>query len=100
MPMEFFIFEKSIFDLLEGVLYVTGTVFALILVALSISAYRNTGLRKLVYIMIAFLLFGTFLFFEYLEHATNWDHPLAAIILPGMCLSSLVLFFLAVVHKK
>jgi hypothetical protein len=94
------IIDESLFSLIESVLYVAGSVFASILIALSISAYRNTHLRKLVYAMVAFFLLGIFLFYEYLEHATNFEHPLADIILPSMCLSVLVLFFLAVINKK
>jgi hypothetical protein len=98
--MELFVFEKALFDLIESILYVAGTIFAIILIGLSISAYLNTHLRKLIYAMIAFFLFGTFLFYEYLEHSTNFEHPFADIILPLMCLSVLVLFFLAVIQKK
>lgn len=98
--MELFIFEKALFDLIESILYVAGTIFAIILIGLSISAYKNTHLRKLIYAMIAFSLFGIFLFYEYLEHSAEFESPYADIILPLMCLSVLVLFFLAVINKK
>ena len=81
-------------------LYVAGTIFAIILIGLSISAYNNTHLRKLIYAIIAFSLFGTFLFYEYLEHSADFESPYADIILPLMCLSVLVLFFLVVINKK
>lgn len=99
-PMEIFILEIPVLDLAENLLYVVGSIFAAILIALSISAYRNTHLRKLIYATIAFSLFGIFLFYEYLEHSMDFESPYIDIILPSMCLSILVLFFLAVVNKK
>lgn len=98
--MEIFILEEAVLHLVENMLYVVGSIFAAILIALSISAYRNTHLRKLIYAMIAFSLFGIFLFYEYLEHSMDFESPYIDIILPSMCLSILVLFFLAVVNKK
>ena len=91
---------NGVFDLVESILYVAGTIFAAILIALSISAYRNTHLRKLLYAITAFLLFGIFLFYEYLEHTIPIDNPFTDILLPSMALSILVLFFLAIVKKK
>ena len=58
--LEGLVVGNGIFDLVESLLYVAGTIFAAILIALSISAYRNTHLRKLLYAIIAFLLFGIF----------------------------------------
>ena len=93
-------FPENGLDLVESLLYVIGTIFAAILIALSISAYRSTHLRKLLYASLAFLLFGVFLFYEYLEHSIPLDNPFADIILPSMALSILVLFFLAIVNKR
>jgi hypothetical protein len=98
--LEGLVVGNGIFDLVESLLYVAGTIFAAILIALSISAYRNTHLRKLLYAIIAFLLFGIFLFYEYLEHAIPLGNPFTDIILPSMALSILVLFFLAIVNKR
>lgn len=98
--LEGLVVGNGVFDLVESLLYVAGTIFAAILIALSISAYRNTHLRKLLYAIIAFLLFGIFLFYEYLEHTIPLDNPFTDIILPSMALSILVLFFLAIVNKR
>ena len=92
--------QMSISDLVENLLFVAGTIFAAILTALSISAYRNTHLKKLLYAIIAFLLFGIFLFYEYLEYSIPLDNPFTDILLPSMALSILVLFFLAIVKKS
>jgi peptidoglycan/LPS O-acetylase OafA/YrhL len=98
--LESFVLENGLFEIVENILYVIGTIFATILIALSISAYRNTHLRKLLYAIIAFLLFGIFLFYEYLEHSISLDNPFTDIVLPSMALSILVLFFLAIINKR
>jgi len=98
--LEFISFEIPIIELTESILYIVGTVFAAILIALSISAYRNTQLKKLLYAIVAFFLFGIFLFYEFLEHTIPIDNPFADIIIPSMGVSILVLFFLAIVNKK
>ena len=92
--------QMSISDLVENLLFVAGTIFAAIITALSISAYRNTHLKKLLYAIIAFLLFGIFLFYEYLEYIIPLDNPFTDILLPSMALSILVLFFLSIVNKR
>lgn len=98
--LESLILENGLFEIVESILYVVGTIFAAILIALSISAYRSTHLRKLIYAIIAFFLFGIFLFYEYLEHSIALDNPFTDIVLPSMALSILVLFFLAIINKR
>ena len=98
--MESLVLENGLFEIVENILYIVGTIFAAILIALSISAYRNTHLKKLIYAIIAFLLFGVFLFYEYLEHSIAIDNPFTDIVLPSMALSILVLFFLAIINKR
>lgn len=98
--LEFPVLQIGLFDLMESILYVVGTIFAAILIALSISAYRNTHLKKILYAILAFFLFGIFLFYEFLEHNIPLDNPFTDIILPSMGLSILVLFFIAIVNKK
>ena len=98
--MEFFTTETPFLELIESILYIIGTIFAAILIALSISAYRNTKLRKLLYAIIAFLLFAIFLFYEFLEHSMSLENTFTEIVIPFMGLSILVLFFMAIVNKK
>lgn len=98
--MEFLTTETPFLELIESILYVIGTIFAAILIALSISAYRNTRLRKLLYAIVAFLLFGIFLFYEFLEHSMSLENTFTEIVIPFMGLSILVLFFMAIVNKK
>ena len=98
--MEFLTTETPFLELVESILYIIGTIFAAILIALSISAYRNTKLRKLLYAIVAFLLFGIFLFYEFLEHSMFLENTFTEIVIPVMGLSILVLFFMAIVNKK
>ena len=75
--------------------------FSVLLLGLSISAYRKTGLRRLVYAAVAFGLFALQLFFDYLEDAVPaFDTPYADVIFFGITLAILVLFFMAIVRKK
>jgi hypothetical protein len=98
--LEFLAAETPFLELIESVLYIIGTIFAAILIALSISAYRNTRLRKLLYAIVAFLLFGIFLFYEFLEHSMSLENTFTEIVIPFMGLSILVLFFMAIVKKN
>jgi hypothetical protein len=75
--------------------------FSLLLLALSISAYKKTALRRILYAAIAFGLFAIQMFFDYLEDAVEgFDTAYSDIIFYGMTLAILVLFFLAIVRKK
>ena len=70
------------------------------LLALSISAYRNTGIKKILYAIVAFALFAAYLFYEYLEDVFIFlAEGYSDIILPSMIFGVLVLFFLAIVRK-
>src|SRR5436309_15733854 len=86
-------------DVIEALLYAAGTVLSAILVALSISAYRRSGLKKLQYAVIAFSLFCGFLIYENLENLFGIDNPYTDIIIPSMGLAILVFFFIAVIKK-
>jgi len=71
-----------------------------LLLALSISAYINTGIKKILYAIVAFALFAAYLFYEYLEDIFNFlENTYSDIILPSMIFGVLVLFFLAIVRK-
>jgi hypothetical protein len=75
--------------------------FSLLLLGLSVSAYRKTHLRRLVYAAVAFGLFALQLFFDYLEDAIPaFDTPYSDMIFFGITLAILVLFFMAIVKKK
>ena len=75
--------------------------FSLLLLALSISAYRKTAFKKILYAAVAFGLFAIQMFFDYLEDAIEaFDTPYSDVIFFGITLAILVLFFMAIVRKK
>ena len=75
--------------------------FSLLLLGLSISAYKKTALKGIVYATVAFGLFAVQLFFDYLEDALKgWEQPYNDVIFYAMTLAILVLFFLAVIRRK
>ena len=75
--------------------------FSLLLLGLSISAYKKTALKGIVYAAVAFGLFAVQLFFDYLEDALKgWEQPYNDVIFYALTLAILVLFFLAVVRRK
>ena len=93
--------SMEIYDTIEGIIYVVGAIFSVTLLALSISAYKNTGLKKIKYAIVAFGLFAFFLLYEYLEHTfkKSFDTPYTDIIISSMSLAIVVLFFLAIIRK-
>ena len=94
--------SMEIYDTIEGIIYVVGAIFSVTLLALSISAYKNTGLKKIKYAIVAFGLFAFFLLYEYLEHTfkKSFNTPYTDIIIPSMSLAIVVLFFLAIIRKR
>jgi hypothetical protein len=69
--------------------------------ALSISAYRNTGLKKMAYAAAAFALFSAYLFSEYLEAVYEFlQRAYSDAVLAAMAFGVLILFFLAIVKKN
>ena len=74
--------------------------FSLLLLALSISAYKRTALKRILYASIAFGLFAIQMFFDYLEDAVEaFDTAYTDIIFFGITLAILVFFFIAIVRK-
>ena len=87
-------------DVIEMVLYIIGSVLSGVLIALSISAYRKNGLKRLQYAVMAFSLFCAFLIYENLEHFFAIDNPFTDVIIPSSGLAILVFFFIAVTRKS
>jgi hypothetical protein len=76
-------------------------VFSLLLLALSVSAYRKTGFKKILYAIAAFAIFGGQALFDFLsDYAKFFDTVYNEIIILTMTLAILVLFFLAVVKRN
>ena len=75
--------------------------FSLLLLGLSISAYKKTALKRIIYAAVAFGLFAIQMFFDYLEDAVEgFDTAYSDIIFYGITLAILVLFFIAIVRKR
>lgn len=75
--------------------------FSLLLLGLSISAYKKTALKRILYAAVAFGLFAVQMFFDYLGDAVAaFDVPINDVVFSGITLAILALFFLAIVKKK
>jgi hypothetical protein len=75
--------------------------FSLLLLGLSISAFKRTALKGIKYAAIAFGLFAAQLLFDYLEDSIiGLEQPFNDIIYYAMTLAILVLFFLAIIRRK
>jgi hypothetical protein len=75
--------------------------FSVLLLGLSLSAYRKTALKSIIYAAAAFGLFAAQLLFDYLEDAVQgWEQPYNDVIFYAMTLAILALFFLAIARRK
>jgi hypothetical protein len=96
------LFEEEWYESIESVILAATGVFSLLLLALSILAYRRTGLKKIIFAAIAFSLFAIQLILESLEESFGIleEPPVGDILSSSMTLAILVLFFLAIVRKN
>ena len=75
--------------------------FALVLFVLSITAYRNTRIKKILFAAAAFALFAIQLFVDSVEDYLKFlDENITGIIVKLMTFAILVLFFVAIVKKR
>ncbi len=93
--------EVEPYEPITQVIQIAIAAFSLLLLGLSISAYKKTSLKRILYAAVAFGLFAIQIFFDYLEDAVEGlDTPYSDIIFYGMTLAILVLFFMAIVRRK
>ncbi len=93
--------EVEPYEPITQVIQIAIAAFSLLLLGLSISAYKKTSLKRILYAAVAFGLFAIQIFFDYLEDAVEYlDTPYSDIIFYGMTLAILVLFFIAIVRRK
>ena len=93
--------QTDIFENIETIIVAVTGIFSLLLLALSISAYRKTGLKRIIYAAIAFAMFGIQLLFESLEDTFEaLDTGYGSVITSSLTLAILVLFFLAIVQRN
>jgi hypothetical protein len=89
--------------LLENALKIVILTFSLVLLALTISAYRKTGLNKILYAAIAFGLFAFHASFDFLADNVKFFEALQSeidVLLLVIMLAILTLFFIAIVKRK
>ena len=76
-------------------------IFSILLLALSMTAFKKTGLKVTIYAIIIFALFAIQQILEYLgEIFITLDTPITDVIISSMTLAILVFFFLAIVRTK
>ena len=75
-------------------------IFSLVLFALSITAYRNTGIKKILFAAAAFGLFSIQLLVEPLEDYVEFIEDIEGVMVPLITFVILILFFVAIVKKK
>ena len=89
------------FEGLENVIALSITVISLLLLALSITAYRKTHLKITIYAIIIFALFAVQQFIDYLDNIiAALDNPITDVVVSSLTLAILALFFLAIVRTK
>lgn len=75
--------------------------FSLLLLGLSVLAFKNTGLKKILYAAAAFGLFAVSLFLEYAEESIKLLGDFDMDVLgSAITLGILILFFIAIVKRR
>jgi Na+/glutamate symporter len=94
--------EEEWYDNIESIILAATGVFSLLLLALSLLAYKRTGIKKIIFAAIAFSLFAIQLILESLEESLGIleDPPIGDILSSSLTLAILVLFFLAIVRRN
>lgn len=88
------------FDI-SGVINLAIMAFSLLLLGLSVIAFKNTGLKKILYAAGAFALFAISLFLEYVEESFDLLKDLDFDIIGSIItLGILILFFIAIVKRR
>ena len=92
--------ETELFGIGDGLEVGIGIV-SLILFALAITAYKNTGIKKILFAAAAFALFTVQLLVDALEDSMGFlEEQVVDIFIPLITLAILILFFVAIVKKK
>jgi hypothetical protein len=93
--------EIDLFEGLENAIALGITVISLLLLALSVTAYRKTRLKVTIYAIIIFALFAIQQFIDYLDNVIPaLDNPITDVVISSLTLTILALFFLAIVRTK
>ncbi len=88
-------------ELLEQSISALIGIFSILLLLLSLSAYKKTRVKSTLYAAAAFGLFGVGLFLKVLEETYEiFDSIYSDILTSAITLSILILFFLAIVKRN
>lgn len=96
----------NLIDQIEIILIIATTGLSILLSALSVSAYRNSRLKKMIYATIAYSLFAIFslsqFYEEFVMEGGNETHPslFTDFGIHSIPLAILVLFFIGIVKKE
>jgi hypothetical protein len=101
MTLSAVILDIELFNGVENAIAAGIGIFSLLLLALSITAFKKTGLRITIYAIIIFALFAIQQLFDYSENIfPELDTPLTGVLVDSITLAILVLFFLAILRIK
>jgi hypothetical protein len=96
-----FIHQAEPFEGIENIVALGVGIMSILLLALSITAYRKTRLQLTIYAIIIFAIFAIQQFIDYLDDIlTVLDVPITDIIISSLTLAILILFFLAIVRTR
>jgi hypothetical protein len=91
----------DLYEGLENAIAAGIGIFSLLLLALSITAFKKTGLRIIIYGITIFALFAIQQFLDYIQNIfSEFDTPEISAFVDSLTLVILVLFFLAIVRSK
>lgn len=93
--------EIDTYEKLENGIALGIAIFSLLLLALSVTAFKKTHLRITIYAIIIFAIFAVQQLLDYLDNIfVELDIPITDVIISSMTLAILVIFFLAIVRTK
>ena len=99
--LSIFSMEIEPFEVTQKLIYILIGIFSILLLLLSLSSYKKTGLRSILYAAGAFGLFSIDIFIEALEKSYNiLGSILIDFVSASIALATLILFFLAIVKKN
>ena len=96
----------NLIDKIEIILIIATVGLSILLSALSVSAYRNSRLKKMIYATIAYSLFAIFslsqFYEEFVLEGGDEGHPslITDIGIHSIPLAILILFFIGIVKKE
>jgi hypothetical protein len=95
------IHQTEPFEGVENLVALGIGILSILLLALSITAYRKTRLQLTIYAIIIFAIFAIQQFIDYLDDILIvLDVPITDVIISSLTLAILILFFIAIVRTR